>query len=908
MSLCRSLHSLAIFLLATIPLAAADAPALGPFFEPDHPFFQSQVEVSPPPAGELVGGNFVVRGILLPLGTGHAAVFDQELLRIAAIWEVPAGQPLVTLMTMPQISYESPRRKAASAHPRPTGRIVLTTGMHPGAGDSVEDLFNDPRPPRSFGDEGRGALPAEVARFDGIDVSGTAAVLQYRAGDTRVHEWHEARAASGGAHLLRHLEVGPHQRPLHLALGAAGSAWTVMEERNAQAGEPGARIVIAANSAAVTLQQRQGELIATLAPATEPQRLTFGLWLAAAIESSAGAPAAAPALEPTPARPRALGRLRWPGKATAPTEVGTVEQNGLVLDRIATPDENPWRRRVRPADIAFLTDDRAAVVGYDGDVWLVDGFADPAFRQLTWRRFASGLHEPLAIAFHDGAIQVATKNGVVRVHDRDGNGEADWHENFNDQLIQSQTTRSFPLDMGIGPDGSTYISQGGIVTRSGLQSGGEGTAHTGGILKISRDGRSSKIFATGAREPFLSVHPRTGVVTATDQQGNFIPSSVSYLVREGDHFGFLEPEPKKLTPPLVWIPHDQDISSSSEAWLVGEGMGPWNGRLLHLSYGTGRLFLISPDLSAPIPQGAVIPLDFKTDLPLLHARMNRRGDALFVAGFQIWGTRTTTTWALGRLRPGATPIVAPLAARSVGDGVVLTFADRLDPASVAPAKVKVRAWNYQRSSAYGSGRYTLEGSAGTTPWGVAQTVLSTDGKSVFIHLPKLPAVHQLEVRHDFALASGTSARGVAYFTIHQPARTDLIALGFPRVDLSKVASVVALEVEPPATIATGKQVAESAGCVACHSADGSTEGKVGPTWLRLFGARRTFVDGSSDIADELYIRERILDPQQKKSKPGQVEMPSYRGVLSEQQLESLVLYIKSLTGRRAPPPRAEENG
>jgi hypothetical protein len=68
----------------------------------------------------------------------------------------------------------------------------------------------------------------------------------------------------------------------------------------------------------------------------------------------------------------------------------------------------------------------------------------------------------------------------------------------------------------------------------------------------------------------------------------------------------------------------------------------------------------------------------------------------------------------------------------------------------------------------------------------------------------------------------------------------------------------------------------------------------------MFGTRRTFVDGTSEIADEVYIREKILDPQQKKMKAGQVEMPSYRGVLGEQQLESLVLYIKSLSGR-APP-------
>ena len=328
-------------------------------------------------------------------------------------------------------------------------------------------------------------------------------------------------------------------------------------------------------------------------------------------------------------------------------------------------------------------------------------------------------------------------------------------------------------------------------------------------------------------------------------------------------------------------------------------MGPWNERLLHLSYGTGRMFLITPDLDAPVPQGAVIPLDLKTDLPLLHGRMNLRGDAVFLAGFQIWGTRTTTNWALGRLRRGTTPIVTALAAKSCADGVVLEFAEPIDPASLGGDKVVVRAWNYKRSSAYGSGRYTIGGAAGTTPWGVAQTVLSRDGRSVFVHLPNLPPVMQLEVRHDFRLASGAAARGVAYFTIHEHRRLDLTSAGFPNVDLNKTAALVVREKEPPATAALGKSVAENLGCMACHSTDGTTEGKVGPTWRRLYGSRKTFIDGTSEIADELYLREKILDPQQKKSKPGQVEMPSYRGVVTEQQLESLVLYIRSLA-RAAP--------
>jgi mono/diheme cytochrome c family protein len=579
-------------------------------------------------------------------------------------------------------------------------------------------------------------------------------------------------------------------------------------------------------------------------------------------------------------------------------QLGAVAQNGMVLDRISTPEVNPWNRRVRVADIAFLTPDRAAVVTYDGDVWMLDGLADEKLAALKWRRFASGLQEPLAIAAPGGVIQVATKNGVVKLYDRDGNGEADWFENFNDQMLQSQTTRSFPLDMAIGPDGSTYVTQGGIANRSGMASGGEGNSQTGAIFKISPDGRSSSVVATGAREPFVTVHPKTGVITATDQQGHYIPSSVTYLIRQGDDYGFLQDKPVKLTPPLVWIPHEEDSSSTAEVWMMGAGMKAWNGLLAHLSYGTGRLFLITPDLEAPTPQGAVIPLEFKTDLPLLHARMNPQGDALFVAGFQIYSTVTNTLSSLGRLRPSSAAITTAVAARSSKDGVVLEFATPLNPASVQGSKVTVRAWNYKRSSAYGSGRYALSGEPGVTPLGVAQAVLSADKKSVFIHIPKLSPVMELEVRHDFLLASGEAARGVAYFTIHQPHALDLAAAGFANVDLTKQAATVTLIKEEPPTVAMGQALSVSLGCAVCHSIDGTTEGKVGPTWKKLFGTKRTFVDGTSEFADEYYVREKILDPQGKKLKAGQIEMPSYRGVVSEGQLDALVLYIKSLAGRK----------
>lgn len=873
-----TLRLLFAILFAEARLAAAEeGPA--PFFEADQPFFQTQVEMSAD--SDAVAGDLVVRGVLLPAGVDTFVLFDQELLRPVAAWRAPAGQPPITLMTMAQISYAAPRRKVGADHPRPTGPLWWSSAAHPGAASTLERLRLDPRPPGKAGEHGRGPLPATQGRFDGIDTAGGTAVLCYHVEGVALREQWRAREGDAGLQVRRELRVSPRSTPLHFALGrATGSEWTRVEGSSATA-DP---LRVDCDVPNVRFSVEAGELIATLAPSARVTDLTFS-WT----HSSVGPGAAtvnwpsAPSTGP-----------RWPESVSAAVNLGVLKQNGLELDLLAVPENNPWRRRVRPADLAFVGSDRAVVVTYDGDVWWVDGVGAAAPASLQWRRFASGLHEPLAVVAPHGVVQVATKNGIVRLHDRNGDGEADWYENFNDQMIQSQSTRSFPLDMALGPDGSTYVTQGGIVTTSGIKSGGAGTVHTGAVLRVAPDGRSAHAFVTGAREPFVTVHPVTGVVTGSDQQGHFTPSSVAYLFRQGDHFGFPEENPVKLTPPLVWIPHEQDSSSTSQVWMIGNRLRQWDGRLLHLSYGTGRLFLVSPDLEAPVPQAAVIPLDLKTDLPLLHARVHPDGAAVFLAGFQIWGTRTTVPWILGRLRAGDTPTVTAVAARSGTQGVVLEFAVPVDPASLRPEAVSARAWNYRRSSAYGSGRYTPDGSSGTTPWPVGQVALGKDGRTVFVHLPDVPPVMQLEVRHDFRSAVGDELRGVVYFTVHQQTPLNLADLGLQNLDLSKSVAQVTRLKEEPATVAMGKALAESLGCAACHSADGTTEGKVGPTWKGLFGTKRTFVDGTSEVADEFYLRAKILDPMKRRVTTTPAEMPSYRGVVGEQQLEALVLYIRSL--------------
>jgi hypothetical protein len=100
------------------------------------------------------------------------------------------------------------------------------------------------------------------------------------------------------------------------------------------------------------------------------------------------------------------------------------------------------------------------------------------------------------------------------------------------------------------------------------------------------------------------------------------------------------------------------------------------------------------------------------------------------------GNGATKSWGLGRLRPGGTPIVTAIAARSCTEGVILEFAEPIDPASLKLQNISARGWNYFRSAAYGSGRYKLgvipsaNEPGGTTALGIAQLVLSADGRSI----------------------------------------------------------------------------------------------------------------------------------------------------------------------------------
>jgi cytochrome c oxidase subunit II len=95
---------------------------------------------------------------------------------------------------------------------------------------------------------------------------------------------------------------------------------------------------------------------------------------------------------------------------------------------------------------------------------------------------------------------------------------------------------------------------------------------------------------------------------------------------------------------------------------------------------------------------------------------------------------------------------------------------------------------------------------------------------------------------------------------------------------------------------TGEKLFSELGCVTCHRSD--TQGR-GPNLVGVFGKPVLLEDGRIVTADENYVRESILEPRAKIVKGFKPVMPTFQGQVSDEQLNALVEYVKSLA---APPP------
>jgi mono/diheme cytochrome c family protein len=859
--------------------ASAAEPAvtsLGDWVEPDFPFFSSVVDARKAGAG-LPENNLTPRGIILNLGEDCWACFDPDLLRVSAVWRGPG----LSARALAAGSYHDGGKKTPGGQapaPEPMGNIWLASGIYPGwqAGDLL--VLEDPREPAPSPEEiGRGPIPEAMGRFDGLRIVRNGVVLEYTAGGAKVREWTTVSEQNGQPVIERHINVGPSTKPMRIVLGTKTPAAAISLG------------LAAGDQRAAELTEEKSVWTVRIPPHAQPVSLALAL-------TTGGTPVSiSPRPLPTDAAPR-----RWPQEVTTSIKRSTSKEP-YVVDHIGLPTPNPWTRAVRPGDIQFLKDGTGISITLDGDVWIVRGLQEPEGRP-RWKRFASGLHEPMTVAIRDDEIFAFDKNGIWKLRDTNNDGEADVHELFSNAFAQTADMREFPSQIRLAPGGEFIIAKGGQqATYQGK--------HNGSVLRISADGRRSTVLGYGFRQPNIGVNVRTGLVTSSDQQGQYIPSTPLHVVRDRQFYGFLPPfAPKEIYPsppaePLTWIPHPINASAISQVWLFGAKLGPLNDELVHIGFNKPELFHVLLNHRGKRLQASLVSVTRAFEFPPLNGSVDPADGNLYVSGFQIlgWGNVLDTPAGMGRVRYTGAPVTLPREIVPMDKGVLLRFDVALDPKKARdPASYSLQSWSYQRTYKYGSPQYKSDGTPGQDALTASSAYVSKDGRSVFVGVPGMKPVMQLRVGWSLATTDGKTFDENAYTTPYELVTFDPKAEGFADIKVDLTPRTVVAQASGPVTLDEGRRLAQLFACVACHAADDAGIAKAGPTWKGLFGTDRPVVAAGKPIkvkADEMYLRESILEPTAKIAsgfEKGEYAMPSYAGVVTDSQVDALILYIKSL--------------
>jgi putative heme-binding domain-containing protein len=423
------------------------------------------------------------------------------------------------------------------------------------------------------------------------------------------------------------------------------------------------------------------------------------------------------------------GSPRWPQVLKTRGRLG--RSGPYAIDTIKPPFDNPWKALLFFGDHDFLPDGSAMICTMVGDVWRVDGL-DATLRDVRWRRYASGLHQALGLVVVDGKAHVLGRDQITRLHDLDGDGEADFYECVSNAYETS-------------PAGHDFVS--------GLQRDASGRFYTAsskqGLLRIPADGRPAEVLATGFRNPDgLGLAP-DGTITVPCSEGEWTPASMICEITPGGHYGYLGPRngrPPDL--PLVYLPRGLDNSSAEQVTVPDGRFGPLEGQMLHLSFGAGTYFLLLREKVDGQPQGAAVPMPGEFLSGAHRGRFNPRDGQLYVSGMTGWGTYTPADGCFQRVRYTGEPAQLPLEFHAHENGVLVRFARPLDPGVAGRAGAHfAQAWNYRYSSGYGSPELSPRhpGQPGHDPLAIRSAHIIGDGRTLFLEIPDLQPVNQLHL-------------------------------------------------------------------------------------------------------------------------------------------------------------------
>jgi type 1 glutamine amidotransferase/cytochrome c2 len=825
--------------------------------------------------------NLSSRALWLRAGEGYHIAFDLDLLRPAAIW---SGEG-VTNVGMAHGSYtlksHSKKAKAGEKHlPEPVGDVLMSLPLVAGV-DRGESLWHDPRKKiKNENQLSHGPLPEGDAQWKGMYATSLGPVLNYQIGPAKVFEKYLGMKQNGVSLLERKLKITHSKEALVFHLGQA--LYEEIQFKKDQISfklENGKWLNLSLSDSNHAQFKKHAKGLDLVVKAAENIELSvFYAYHSEPLKKANFKASTKMTLKPMPSL--------WEKEVMVKSAREPMDDSAFVQEEIPLPYMNSGRRNIRSADIAFHQKGTAAIVTFDGDVWLLKELGS---RKFIWKRFAAGLHEPQGIAIRDEEIFVFDRNGLIRLNDRDKNGEADFYENFSSLMIQSSETREFSMGLEVLSDGSFIIAKGGQRSHSL-------NPHAGALLKVAADGKSVKVIADGLREPYFGIDSKTDEIFASDQQGPWVPTTPFHNVKSGKNYGFMpsmiQDANKPYTKPNLFIPHPVLQSGAGILRVNSKKMGVFNNKLLYLGYSKPVVGLIDYQASQE-NHTSYYTLKEQFDFPLLKVAQNPQDGLVYFTGFRIWDSNAKRISGLSRLKPSK-HFSMPISSQIYKEGIRVDFQETLQKESIQPIAFKLERWNYLRSHKYGSGYYNLSGEAGKENLLFSSLTLSHDKKSVFIAVPNMKESMSLGLSYTLVSEKGKVLKGDIYFSVKEMPEFEASPKEFAQIDFN--ALPIKLESKEPksASAQFGKSVTERVGCIGCHSITNQREGRNGPPWKGLFASERVLKGGHSISANETYLKESILNPLAKVSEGYEATMPPYAGLLSEIELDSIILYLKSI--------------
>ena len=482
---------------------------------------------------------------------------------------------------------------------------------------------------------------------------------------------------------------------------------------------------------------------------------------------------------------------QWPQWIETKGELGT--QSPFATDRLTIPFENPYGTLFFITAHDFFSDGTAAIATMTGEVWLVKGI-DEKLANLRWKRFATGLHQPLGIKIVKDKLHVLGRDQITCLHDLNGDDEADFYECVTNAMQTSPGGHDFIVGLEADKEGRWYFASGnqGVCRIYVKQT----------LLSVQKQqtgvSASQEVLATGFRNPNgLGLSPDGRFITTSGQEGDWTPASSIFQIElgknDGAHFG--AGGPKNGQPPepvLMYLPRGEDNSSSSQAFITSEKWASLQGEgnLIHLSSGGGSAWLVMRQNVKGRWQAAAVKISGNFDSGPQCARFNPLDGHLYVNGMAGWGTYTPKDRSFQRVRFTGGDKPVPVAFEARDNGVLIRFNQAVKDADAATCFAQ--CWNYKYGPQYGSPEYSLKyaDTPGHDPLEVRSVQQLEGGKALFLEIPQIIPANQIHLR----LSTGHDV----FITAHALAEPFTDFPGYTKIAKTNHAAQIGLEAPKPA--------------------------------------------------------------------------------------------------------------